>query len=233
MASGEMSPEQFTGFLKNVLSLLGKHSTDGSIHYICMDWRHMPELLGAGLSVYTELKNLCVWNKDNGGMGSLYRSKHELVFVFKYGTAPHTNNVQLGKYGRYRTNVWDYAGINTLRDGRLEELAMHPTVKPVQLVADAILDCSQRSEIVLDVFGGSGTTLLAAERTGRHGYLMELDPAYVDVAIMRFQRVAGIPAVHATLGNEFSEIAEMRSQDAAFEVGEPEPAFEDQEVRHG
>ena len=165
------------------------YSADGSIHYVCMDWRHMSELMLAGRGVYTEIKNLCVWNKTNGGMGSLYRSKHELVFVYKNGTAPHINNVELGKHGRYRTNVWDYAGINALGANRLDELAMHPTVKPVALVADAIKDCSRRGDIVLDAFGGSGTTLIAAERSGRRGYVIEMDPRYVDVAIERFQQL--------------------------------------------
>src|SRR5690606_10593132 len=150
---------------------LAAFSSDGSIHFICMDWRHSFELLNAAGATYTDFKNLCVWNKTNGGMGSLYRSKHELVFVFKNGSAPHINNVELGKHGRYRTNVWDYAGVNTLGSERAEALAMHPTVKPVSLVADAMLDCSTRNGIVLDCFGGSGTTLIAAERVGRRAYL--------------------------------------------------------------
>jgi len=135
MAAGEMTEAEFTGFLKSSLRLLADHSADGSIHYICMDWRHMSELLAAGHEVYTELKNLCVWNKDNGGLGSLYRSKHELVFVFKHGAAKHINNVELGRFGRNRSNVWDYPGGNSLHRGRLDDLAMHPTVKPVALVA--------------------------------------------------------------------------------------------------
>jgi DNA modification methylase len=159
MASGEMSEAKYTGFLRTILAYLSKHSIDGSIHFVCMDWRHSFELLSAARPIYSEFKNLCVWNKDNGGMGSLYRSKHELVFVFKNGSDAHINNVELGRHGRNRTNVWDYAGVNSLREGRLEELAMHPTVKPVALVADAILDCSKRGGIVLDCFGGSGTTL--------------------------------------------------------------------------
>jgi DNA modification methylase len=188
MASGEMSSSQFTSFLGRVMGLLAQHTLDGSIHFLFMDWRHIYEITVAGRSVYTELKNVVVWNKSNGGMGSFYRSKHELVFVFKSGTAPHVNNIELGKHGRNRTNVWDYAGMNTMREGRLEELAMHPTVKPVALVADAIMDCSRRGDIVLDRFGGSGTTLIAAEQTGRVAYLMEIDPIYVDVTIRRFQK---------------------------------------------
>ncbi|MBV6486910.1 MAG: hypothetical protein GHHEDOFH_00847 [Pseudorhodoplanes sp.] len=173
MASGEMTAAQFITFLETALRYMANASANGSIHFICMDWRHMPEILRAGLAVYDELKNLCVWNKDNGGMGSFYRSKHELVFVFKSGKAPHINNIGLGKHGRYRTNVWDYAGVNTFRKDRNDELALHPTVKPTALVADAIKDCSRRGSLILDPFGGSGTTLLAAERTGRRARLYD------------------------------------------------------------
>ena len=191
MASGEMSPEAFTAFLQTAFGHMAAHSSDGAIHFICMDWRHLREILTAGDAVYTDLKNVCVWNKTNGGMGSLYRSKHELVFVFKHGTAAHINNVDLGRHGRNRTNVWDYAGINSLRPDRIDELRLHPTVKPVAMVADAILDCSRRNGIVLDPFGGSGTTLLAAERTGRRACVMELEPRYVDVAVRRWQATTG------------------------------------------
>src|SRR5438874_1721218 len=166
MGCGEMSEVEFTTFLKTVFDRLAEHTIDGSIHQICMDWRHMWEMLAAGRQLY-ELKNLCVWNKTNAGMGSFYRSKHELVFVWKSGSAVHINNFELGQYGRNRRNVWDYAGVNTMRAGRLAELAMHPTVKPVALVADAIKDCSRRGGLVLDPFCGSGTILIAAERTGR------------------------------------------------------------------
>ena len=140
---------------------------DGAIAFVCMDWRHLGELIAAGEAVFSELKNVCVWNKTNGGMGTFYRSKHEMVFAFKVGTAPHTNTFGLGDGGRYRTNVWDYAGVNTMKKGRKEEIEMHPTVKPVALVADAILDVTPRGAAVLDPFGGSGTTLIAAEKTGR------------------------------------------------------------------
>ena len=170
MATGEMSEDEFQAFLTNVFGHLAASSADGAIHFICMDWRHMRETLAAGHAAYAELKNLCVWTKTNGGMGSLYRSQHELVFVFKSGKAPHINNVSLGRHGRNRTNVWAYAGVNTFRAGRNEELAMHPTVKPLDLVSDAILDCSDRGQIVLDAFAGSGMTLLAAAKTGRIGY---------------------------------------------------------------
>ena len=206
MAAGEMSEAQFAAFLETVFGHLAAHSGDGSLHFVCMDWRHIFELMSAAHDVYSELKNLCVWNKTNGGMGSLYRSKHELVFVLKNGAAAHINNVELGKHGRYRTNVWDYAGVNSLKKERLDELAMHPTVKPVALVADAIKDCSKRGGIVLDAFGGSGTTIIAAEKTGRRGYALELDPRYVDVAIERWQRLTGEDAVHVNSGFTFSEL---------------------------
>jgi DNA modification methylase len=155
VASGEMTSEAFTDFLASVFGRLATHTIEGSIHYICMDWRHMAEMMAAGNAVYAELKNLCIWTKTNAGMGSFYRSKHELVFVWKSGTAPHVNNFELGQHGRSRTNVWEYPGISTARPGRLNELAMHPTVKPVALVADAIKDCSRRNGIVLDPFVGS------------------------------------------------------------------------------
>ena len=209
MASGEMSKPQFIAFLSTALGLKAKYSSEGSIHYICMDWRHMSELLAAGQEAYSELKNLCVWAKDNAGMGSLYRSQHELVFVFKNGDSPHRNNVQLGKHGRHRSNIWRYPSVSSF--GRQTEegnlLALHPTVKPVAMVADAILDCSARGDIVLDSFLGSGTSLLAAERTGRICYGIEMDALYVDVAIRRFQKYTGQTAVHAESGRTFDELA--------------------------
>lgn len=210
MASGEMSTAAFTEFLHSVFSQLVAVSSNGAIHYVCMDWRHMGEVLAAG-AVYDEFKNLCVWAKSNGGMGSLYRSQHELVFVFKAGSGPHINNVELGVHGRYRTNVWSYAGMNSFGQGRDAELALHPTVKPVALVADAIQDCSHRGGLVLDVFAGSGTTLLAAEQTGRHGYGLELDPHYCDVTIRRLHAVAGLQAVHADSGETFEAIQQRRA----------------------
>jgi DNA modification methylase len=211
MASGEMSEAEFTGFLKQTLGNLAAKSDDGAIHFICMDWRHLFSLLSAGRAIYPELKNLCVWNKTNGGMGSLYRSKHELIAVFKKGKAPHINNVALGQHGRYRTNVWDYAGVNTLKEGRDEELAMHPTVKPAAMVADAIRDCSRRGGRVLDGFAGSGTTLIAAQQTGRQAYALEIDPVYVDVAVRRWQTYSGETAMHEETGLSFEQLAERRS----------------------
>ncbi len=187
MASGEMTVPEFTTFLTQAFRGMADHSTDGSIHFLCMDWRHMGEMLAAGHAVYDELKNLIVWAKDNGGMGTFYRSRHELIFVFKKGTVPHLNSFELGQHGRYRTNVWNYRGANTMRAGRMEELHLHPTVKPVQMIADAIKDVSGRGDIVLDVFGGSGSTLIAAEKTGRRARLVELDPIYCDRILTRWE----------------------------------------------
>jgi DNA modification methylase len=156
------------------------------------------------------LKNLCVWAKDNAGMGSLYRSQHELIFAFKSGQGRHRNLVQLGKYGRNRTNLWRYPGANSFSRSPAEGnlLALHPTVKPVALVADAIKDCSARGEIILDSFLGSGTTLIAAERTGRICYGMELDPCYVDIIVRRWQQVSRKSALHATKGHTFDQLAQ-------------------------
>lgn len=187
MASGEMSASEFTEFLKASFRNLAEFSVDGSIHFICMDWRHMQEVLAAGHDVYDELKNLLVWVKDNGGMGTFYRSRHELIFAFKKGKAPHINTFELGQHGRYRTNVWEYKGVNTLRAGRLEELALHPTVKPVQMLADAIKDVTGRGDIVLDIFGGSGSTAIAAEKTGRVAYICEYEPHYCEIIIRRLE----------------------------------------------
>jgi DNA modification methylase len=210
MGAGEMSRQAFTGFLQLTLGHAAASCRDGAIAFVCMDWRHMGELIAAGEAVFSELKNVCVWNKNNGGMGSFYRSKHELVFVFKVGSAPHTNTFGLGHTGRYRTNVWDYAGVNSLRSGRSEDLAMHPTVKPVALVADAIKDCSRRGGIVLDPFGGSGTTLIAAEKTGRLARLVEFDPAYCDQILRRFERITGKQAKLASTQQTFEAVAEER-----------------------
>ena len=189
MASGEMDRPEFIAFLDQACRNLAAFSVDGSLHYLFMDWRHIEDLLAVGRGVYGELKNLCVWVKDNAGMGSLYRSRHELIAVFKSGSQGHRNNVQLGRFGRNRSNVWHYPGANSFsrcgEEGNL--LALHPTVKPAAMVADAILDCSARDEIVLDAFLGSGTTLIAAERTGRRCYGLELDPTYVDTTIRRWE----------------------------------------------
>ena len=202
MGVGEMNKDQFTRFLVDTLGRAAARCRDGAIAYVFMDWRHMGELLNAGEQVFSELKNLCIWNKTNGGMGTFYRSKHELIFVFKVGTAPHVNTFGLGETGRYRTNVWEYAGVNSFRDGRLDDLELHPTVKPVDLVADAIKDCSRRGAIVLDPFGGSGTTMVAAQKSGR---LARLN--YCDVILRRFEAVTGSSAILARTGQTFEDVA--------------------------
>lgn len=213
MGAGEMSESDFTDFLTQTLSHQARWARDGAIAFVCMDWRHMSELLIAGRQAFTDLKNLCVWNKTNAGMGTFYRSKHELVFVFKVGTAPHINTFGLGANGRYRTNVWDYVGVASGGKGRAEALTMHPTVKPVALVADAIRDCSHRGGIVLDAFGGSGTTLIAAEQCGRVCRMMELDPLYADTIVRRFQQVTGKKAVLASSGQTFETVEDERQWD--------------------
>jgi DNA modification methylase len=198
VGAGEMSEAEFTEFLKETLGLAANHSADGAIAFVFMDWRHMLELMTAGREVYDELKNLIVWAKDNAGMGTFYRSQHELLFVFKKGKAAHINNFELGQFGRARSNVWKYAGVNSMKADRLEELSMHPTVKPLALVADALRDCSNHNGLVLDPFSGSGTTLIAAEKTGRRARVIEIDPLYCDVAIRRWQNFTG---KHAFLGD--------------------------------
>jgi DNA modification methylase len=210
MASGEMDKAEFTAFLGQALRNLAAFSAAGSLHYICMDWRHLAELLTAGTEAYGELKNVCIWIKHNAGMGSLYRSQHELVLVFKQPGGAHRNNIQLGQFGRNRSNVWQYPGVNSFSRGGAEGnlLALHPTVKPVAMVADAILDCSARGDIVLDAFLGSGTTVIAAERTGRRCRALELDPAYVDTAIRRWQVLTGEKADHAASGRRFDDLAD-------------------------
>jgi DNA modification methylase len=194
MASGEMSEREFRKFLSETLGAAAQVSRDGAVHFVCMDWRHLDDVSAAVRNVYHDLLNICVWNKSNAGMGSLYRSKHEFVLIYKVGTAPHFNAVELGKHGRNRTNVWDYASVNSMAGSRREDLALHPTVKPVALVADALQDVTRRGELVFDMFSGSGTTLMAAERTGRQFRGCDIDPAYVDVAIERWsQMTGGIP----------------------------------------
>lgn len=215
-ASGEMSKSQFTGFLGETLGNIGRVMRDGAIGFVCMDWRHMGELLEAGETAFTELKNVVVWNKTNGGMGAFYRSKHELIFVFKQGTAAHTNAFGLGETGRYRTNVWDYAGISSIGASRAEELAMHPTVKPVALIADAIRDCSRRGEIVLDGFGGSGSTMIAAEKTGRSARLIEYDPVYCDTIVRRWELFTGKRAKLAATDQFVEDVAEERASGMVF-----------------
>lgn len=206
MAAGEMSEAEFTGFLTTGLSLICAHAVQGALIYACMDWRHMVEMHAAGRAAECDLLNVCVWAKNNGGLGSLYRSRHEFVFVFRNGKEPHLNNVQLGRFGRNRTNVWNYSGANNFAHKGLE---LHPTVKPILLVSDAILDSTKRDDIIVDPFLGSGTTLLAAERTNRRCYGAELDPLYVDTVIERWQRTSGHKA-HSKLGETFDLIKSRR-----------------------
>ncbi len=210
-ASGEMASDEFTDFLETTLGHCAQALRNGGIAFVCMDWRHMGELLTAGGACFSELKNLVVWNKTNAGMGTFYRSKHELIFVFKRGRSEHTNTFGLGDTGRYRTNVWDYPGISSLSKDRADELAMHPTVKPVALIADAIKDCSRRGETVLDCFAGSGSTLIAAEKTGRRARLIEFDPQYCDTIIRRWENFTGRCAIHEESGEAF----EIRQEAAA------------------
>jgi DNA modification methylase len=212
MASGEMSEREFTTFLRRALTNLAEFSVDGSIHFVCMDWRHIRELADAADDIYTELKNICVWSKSNAGMGSLYRSAHEFIFVYKNGRAKHINNVELGRFGRSRTNIWQYAGMSSFGKDRDATLAGHPTPKPLVLVSDAILDCSKRGGIVLDAFAGSGTTLLAAEKTGRRGYGIELDAHYADLIIKRFEEVYGLGAIHVDSDLSFDRVRVERTE---------------------
>lgn len=218
MASGEMSKAQFTTFLRKAFVNLAASCVDGAINFIAMDWRHCAEVFDASEGVYSELKNICVWTKATAGMGSLYRSQHEFMFVYKVGDAPHDNHVKLGAHGRNRSNVWAYAGVNSFGKGRAEKLASHPTVKPTPLVADALRDCSKRGDIVLDTFAGSGTTAIAAHRTGRRCYAMELDPAYCDLILKRLSEEMKVEPVLLPLGEKFSEVARER----ALEREEPE-----------
>ncbi|WP_171188238.1 DNA methyltransferase [Ruegeria sp. HKCCC2117] len=210
MASGEMTKVEFTQFLRASFEQLLAHACETAIHYICMDWRHMGEVLDASEGVFHELKNLCVWGKTNAGMGSFYRSQHELVFVLKSGTGSHINNFGLGERGRHRSNLWTYAGANTFHADRGADLAAHPTVKPIAMVRDAIFDCSQRGGIVLDPFAGAGTTLIAAARAGRRGYGIEIDPHYADLILRRLETETGETAVHTNTGLSFAEMARKR-----------------------
>jgi DNA modification methylase len=209
-ASSEMPPAQYKRFLCETLGNGIRVSARSAVHYICIDWRHVGDLIHIGRKLYGDMLNLAVWNKTNGGQGSFYRSQHELIGVFRVGAGPHRNNVELGRFGRNRSNVWTYPGVNTFGRGRMEALATHPTTKPVALVADALLDCTAKGEAVLDQFAGSGTTTLAAEKVGRIAYAMEYEPKYVDAAISRWQRMMKLEATFADDGRTFEEIAAAR-----------------------
>jgi DNA modification methylase len=227
MASGEMSEAEFIAFLSTFLGCAKAHSRDGAILFVFMDWRHLFELTCAGRQQDLLLKNLVVWAKDNAGMGTFYRSKHELVFVFKNGDGSHINTFELGQHGRYRTNVWEYAGVNTFRAGRLDELAMHPTVKPVAMLADAIRDVTKRGAIVLDPFAGSGSTLIAAEKTGRHARCIEFEPKYCDVIVRRWQAYTGKAATFDGIDLTFEDFEGARSSCPASPAAKPLPPAEE------
>jgi len=210
MASGEMTIEQFRGFLLETLGHARSCSRDGSLHYVFIDWRSVADLIMVGRELYSSLKNVIAWVKPNGGMGSFYRSQHEFIAVFKHGEASHINNIQLGRLGRYRTNVWQYPGASGFSKTRKQDLEDHPTVKPVQLIADAIRDASAPGDLVLDPFGGAGTTLLAAESVGRRAALIEIEPSYVDVTLRRYQEVTGEEPLLLPSGTPFSQVTEQR-----------------------
>jgi DNA modification methylase len=214
MASGEMSRTDFADFLSKSLHAASSVSQDGAVHYICMDWRHIGELLEAGEQVYGETLNLVVWVKSNAGQGSFYRSQHELIAVFRVGEKAHLNNIELGRHGRCRSNVWRYADVNTFGVGRLDERKAHSTVKPITLVADALKDCTRRGDIVLDTFSGSGTTILAAERVGRRAFAIEIEPRFVDVAVRRWQAFTRKDAIDLTSGRCFDEAAAQQINSA-------------------
>jgi DNA modification methylase len=231
MASGELSRTGFVEFLTQGLAAVAAVSRDGAVHFVCMDWRHLGELLEAGGAVYNEMINLVVWAKTNAGQGSFYRSAHELIGVYRVGTAAHLNNIELGRHGRSRSNVWHYAGVNTFRAGRLDELKCHPTVKPVALVADAIRDCTRRGDIVLDTFCGSGTTILAAERVGRRAHTIEIEPRFVDVAIQRWQAFSRKDATHVDSGLSFDEVASKRTATIDTHIATTENTIRGQYVK--
>jgi DNA modification methylase len=207
MASGEMSPGEFLDFVRQTLGNAARISREGAVHFVCMDWRHIRTLIEAGEPIYGAMLNLVVWAKTNAGQGSFYRSQHELIAVFRCGDGPHLNNVELGRHGRSRSNVWEYAGVNSFGKGRLDDLQAHPTVKPVAMICDAIKDCTRRGDYVLDLFGGSGSTLLAAERVGRRALLLEYEPRFVDLSIRRWQAFTGKDAVHGATGQVFDDLA--------------------------
>lgn len=207
MGSGELGAE-FPAFLSKVINLATLHVCVGALLYLFMDWRSIAELINAARSLDLKFLNLAVWVKNNGGMGSFYRSRHELIGIFRHGNTPHRNNIELGRHGRNRTNVWEYPGFSGLPHSDEGNLGLlHPTVKPVAMLADIMLDCTRRGDLILDPFIGSGSTIIAAQRVGRICYGIEIDPHYVDVAIRRWQRFTGQHAVLAATGQRFDDIA--------------------------
>lgn len=215
MMSGEQSASELMAFFRRVFRNCVQFSRPASIHYHCIDWRHAREMQDAADGIYTEFKQLIVWDKGSGSMGTFYRSQHELILVFKSGRGSHVNNFELGQQ-RYRTNIWRYDGAAQFRKGREEDLAAHPTVKPTALVIDAIRDCSNTGDLILDPFAGSGTTALAAHHTGRRCATIEIDPLYVDTALKRLCKVTGVPAIHAD-GRTFDEVAAARACEEAID----------------
>ncbi|WP_156677941.1 site-specific DNA-methyltransferase [Sphingomonas profundi] len=214
MAAGEMTKPAFTAFLGDFLGAAKPHLSPGALAYVYMDWRNYDALVAAAVASGFEQKNMLVWCKDNAGMGSMYRSQHELVGLFKADDAPHTNNINLGRHGRNRANCLFYPGVNSFGKGRDRQLKAHPTCKPVSMLADLILDSSAPGEIILDPFGGSGSTLIAAEKVDRTACLIELDPGYADGIVRRFERVVGTPALHVETGLSFAELAHHRATEA-------------------
>lgn len=213
-ASGDMSRADFRRFLRKTLNNGVRVSAPGALHYVCMDWRHIGDLVAVGGELYDFMLNLIVWNKTNAGQGSFYRSQHELIGVFAVAGGTHRNNIELGRFGRNRSNVWTYAGINSFGQDRMEALRSHPTVKPTALVADALLDCTARGDAVLDQFVGSGTIFLAAEKVGRKGYGIEFEPRYVDVAVMRWQDATKRDAVLVDDGRTFADVSALRIEES-------------------
>ena len=211
LASGEMSRAEFTTFLQATLGQAARVSRSGAVHYVCMDRKHVRDLMEVGEAVYGANLDLVVWNKTNAGQGGLYRQQHELIGVFRVGVERHRDNVQMGRFGRNRSNVWTYAGANTFRAGRMADLAAHPTVKPLRLVADALRDVTASGEAILDLFAGSGTTILAAEKVGRRALAMEIDPKYADVAVRRWQAMTRCDAMCEEGGVTYDELAAGRA----------------------
>lgn len=210
MASGEMSDAEFLAFNQKWIAAALPHLCDGGMLGTFIDWRGHPSVHAAAMAAGITAVNLIVWAKTNAGMGSLYRSQHELFALYKKGAVPHVNNIQLGKTGRWRSNLWTYPGASSLGSDSRSGLQFHPTVKPEAMCADAILDLTNRGEIVLDPFLGSGSTLIAAQRTGRRCFAIELDPLYVDVALQRYQKTFGKTPILESTGEGFDVVARQR-----------------------
>lgn len=215
MASGEMNRDQFTTFLTNAFGQMAAHSVPGALSYVCLDWRHQGEMIAAGESAFTKLTNMCVWVKPSGSMGSMYRSQYELIYVWKSGRGRHKNNVELGRNGRNRCNIWNYPAISGFRYSEGGDLlADHPTSKPVRLIADAILDCTARGDIIVDPFCGGGSTLIAAQRVGRICHAIEIDPHYSDATLRRYEALTGEEPLLEETGETFTAVMARRSNQA-------------------